>query len=52
MRLTANRWQVVMESPMASGADPFTLGVLSLSAAAAKTTKTKTNVIKNSIPNP
>ena len=39
-KLTAKRWQVVMERPMASGADPLTEGVLSSSAAAAKTTKT------------
>jgi hypothetical protein len=43
--LTANIWQAAMESPMASGADPFTLGALSSSAAAAKTTFTKKTII-------
>ena len=50
MRLTAKRWQVVMESPIANGADPLTLGALCSSAADAYTTNTRTNVIKNSIP--
>jgi hypothetical protein len=36
--LTAKRWQVVMERPMARGAEPLTLGALSASAAAPKTT--------------
>ena len=48
--LTANRWQVVMDSPIARGADPLTLGALSSSAAAAKTTNTSTKVIRNSMP--
>ena len=47
----ANRWQVVMESPMASGAEPFTLGALLPSAAAPNTTSTSTIVTRNSIPN-
>jgi hypothetical protein len=46
----AKRWQVVMESPMASGALPFTFPELFSSAAAAKTVSTSTMVIKNSIP--
>jgi hypothetical protein len=37
---------------MASGADPLTLGALTSSAAAPKTTKTRTKVMRNSIPNP
>ena len=48
----ANKWQVVMDRPMAKGADPLTLGVLLSSAAEAKTTNTKTKVMKNSMPNP
>ena len=48
----ANKWQVVMERPMARGADPLTLGLLLPSAAEAKTTKTRTKVMKNSMPNP
>jgi len=48
VRGMANRWQVVMDSPMARGAEPFTL--LFASAAAAKTTSTSTMVIMNSIP--
>jgi hypothetical protein len=52
LKLTAKRWQVVIESPMASGADPLTLGALRSSAAAPKTTKTRTKVMRNSIPNP
>ncbi len=51
-KLTAKRWHVVMERPMARGGDPLTLGALSSSAAAPKTTKTRTKVIRNSIPNP
>ena len=50
LRLTAKRWQVVMESPIANGADPLTLGALCSSAADAYTTNTRTNVMKNSIP--
>ena len=45
----ANKWQVVMDRPMARGADPLTLGVLLSSAAEAKTTNTKTKVMKNSM---
>merc|ERR1711953_1118752 len=41
-----------MDRPMARGADPLTLGVLLSSAAEAKTTNTKTKVMKNSMPNP
>merc|ERR1712241_462306 len=41
-----------MDRPMAKGADPLTLGVLLSSAAEAKTTNTKTKVMKNSMPNP
>merc|ERR1719270_157623 len=48
----ANKWQVVMDKPIAKGADPLTLGVLLSSAAEAKTTNTKTKVMKNSMPNP
>ena len=44
----ANKWQVVIERPMAKGADPLTS--LFSSAAAAKTTKTRTKVMKNSMP--
>ena len=51
VRGMANRWQVVMDSPMARGAEPFTLPALLASAAAAKTTRTSTMVIMNSIPN-
>ena len=31
---TAKRWQVVMDNPIAKGADPLTLGALCSSAAA------------------
>ena len=46
----AKRWQVVMERPMARGALPFTFGALLSSAAAAKTVRTSTIVIRNSMP--
>ena len=52
LKLTAYRWQVVIESPMASGADPFVFLAAISSAAEPKTTKTRTNVMKNSTPNP
>ena len=41
----ANRWQAVMDRPMASGADPFTLAELNWSAAAPNTTIASTAVI-------
>ena len=43
---------MVIESPIARGADPLTLAELCSSAAAAKTTKTRTNVMNSSIPTP
>ena len=51
-KLTANRMQAEMESPIASGADPFVFLAAISSAAEPKTTKTRTNVMKNSTPNP
>ena len=50
--LTANKWQVVMESPIASGADPFVAAAACSSAAEPKTTRIRTKVMKNSIPSP
>ena len=50
--LTANRWQVVIDNPMARGAEPLTFMALFSSAAAAKTTNTRTKVINISIPKP
>lgn len=49
VRGMANRWQAVMDKPMASGADPFTLGELNWSAAAPNTTMTSTAVINISM---
>ena len=42
----------VMDSPMARGADPFTLAALLESAAAANTTSTSTEVMRNSMARP
>ena len=44
--------QAEMASPIASGADPFVFFVAISSAAEPKTTMTRTNVMKNSMPNP
>ena len=52
LKLTANKMQAEMESPIASGADPFVFFAAISSAAEPKTTMTRTNVMKNSIPNP
>ena len=52
LELTAIKWQVVMESPIASGADPFVAAAACSSAAEPKTTRIRTKVMKNSIPSP
>ena len=44
--------QAEMESPIASGADPFVFFAAMSSAAEPKITMTRTNVMKNSMPNP
>ena len=49
---TANRCPMAIAKPIASGADPLTLGALKSSQAAAYTTRTNANVMTNSIANP
>ena len=46
--LTANKWHAVIDNPIASGAEPLMSDLLS--SHTPKTVKTKTKVIRNSIP--